>query len=144
MTLSRVIKTESAGKDRNRLTREVVVAIRELMRQTQPDDTSKDLAVFIAIALFNINATIDVSVVAWEKRGYWVKADRFRLEWEWTGRMAEQMKKAVLADDWASIAMISAQVGQKLMSVKIPDRHRVGTPWVGAWKQMQLASQENR
>jgi hypothetical protein len=78
--LSRVIKTETAAKDRTRLTRAVVLALRELMRQTQPDNHSRDLAAFISFALLEINQTIDASVAAWEKRGYWVKADRFRMD----------------------------------------------------------------
>ena len=45
---------------------------------------SRDLAAFIAISLEKIFETVETSVVAWEKKGYWVKADRFRLEWEWS------------------------------------------------------------
>ncbi|HEX2979528.1 MAG TPA: hypothetical protein VHO48_04630 [Anaerolineaceae bacterium] len=135
--MGRLINTESAGKDRNRLTRGVVLAIRELMKQTQPDDKSRDLAAFIALALLGIAATIDDSVAAWEKRGYWVKADRFRMEWSWTERMGSQMRKAVLEDDWMTVASTSIQVAQKLMAVQIPEHHRLGTPWEGAWGQLK-------
>ena len=134
--MSRVIKTESAGKDRTRLSKEVVIALRELMRQSQPDDTSRELAAFIALALGEINATIEASVAAWEKRGYWVKADRFRLEWEWTGVVSGKMRKAVLEDDWGTVALNAAQVAQKFMSVQVPLHHRLGTPWVGAWERL--------
>jgi hypothetical protein len=132
--LSRVIKTETAAKDRTRLTRSVVLALRELMRQTQPDEHSRDLAAYIALALGHIHDTIDVSVAAWEKRGYWVKADRFRMDWEWTRTSSEKIAQAVLEDDWATIAVSSAAVAQKLMNVDVPVRHKLGTPWVGAWK----------
>jgi hypothetical protein len=135
--LSRVIKTETAAKDRTRLTRSVVLALRELMRQTQPDDHSRDLAAFISLALLEIHETIDASVNAWEKRGYWVKADRFRMEWEWTHISGEKLREAVLNDDWATIALTAAQVGQKLMNVDVPIRHRLGTPWVGAWNRLK-------
>ncbi len=139
--MSRLIKTETAAKDRTRLSRAVVLALRELMRQTQPDDHSRDLAAFIALALYEIHATIDASVVAWEKRGYWVKADRFRMEWEWAGRSADKMKQAVLEDDWATVAMTAAQIAQKLMNVDVPVRHRLGTPWVGAWNLLKTNAQ---
>jgi hypothetical protein len=132
--LSRVIKTETAAKDRTRLTRSVVLALRELMRQTQPDEHSRDLAAYIALALGHIHDTIDVSVAAWEKRGYWVKADRFRMDWEWTRTSSEKIAQAILEDDWATIAVSSAAVAQKLMNVDVPVRHKLGTPWVGAWK----------
>ncbi len=134
--MGRVIQTEGAGKDRNRLTRCVVLALRELMRQTEPNELAHDLAAFIGLALVEIGDTVDASVVAWEKRDYWVKADRFRMEWEWARRLGLAMQEAVRAEDWAQVALLSAQIGQRLMKVTIPQRHRLGTPWEGAWERL--------
>ena len=131
--MSRVINPESSGKERNKLSRQIVKAIRELMGQSEANDTTKDLAAFITMALFDIHKTVDVSVVAWEKRGYWVKADRFRLEWEWTEFYAQYMQKALLDENWVEIAMISAKVAQKFSSIQIGPKNRIGEPWVGAW-----------
>src|SRR5664279_4299513 len=122
--LSRVINPEGAGKERTRLSRAVILALRELMRQSEPNEQSRDLAAFIALALLEIYETVDTSVTAWEKRDYWMKADRFRLEWEWTKSVGQKMAKAVMDDDWATVAMLSAQVGQKFMNVKVPIRHK--------------------
>lgn len=134
--MSRVINPDSIGKERTKLTKSVVLALRELMRQSEPDQNSRDLAAYIALALAEIYATVDVSVVAWEKRGYWVKADRFRMDWEWTQFTAQKMSDAVKKEDWPAIAMVAVQVGQKMMNVDVPARHRLGTPWVGAWKKL--------
>ena len=131
--MSRIINTEGAGKERNRLSRCIVLSLRELMRQSQPDDKSRDLAAFIALALLSISDTVEASVLAWEKKGYWVKADRYRMEWSWTERFGKQMKQAVFQEDWPMVAQVSVQVAQKLMSVEVPLRNRLGTPWVGAW-----------
>lgn len=135
--MSRVINPDSAGKERNRLSRSVVLALRELMRQSEPNEVAHDLAAYIALALLQINDTVETSLVAWEKRGYWVKADRFRLDWEWSGRLGQAMRQAVVAEDWGAVAGLAAQVGQKLVKVTLPARHRLGTPWVGAWQQLQ-------
>ena len=134
--MSRVINPNAAGKERTRLTKAIVITIRELAKQKEPGEASRDMAAFIALALQTIADGIDVSVAAWEKRDYWVKADRFRMEWAWAGQMGEKMKTAALEDDWASVAMLSAQIAQKLYKVKVSERHRMGTPWVGAWKQL--------
>jgi hypothetical protein len=131
--LGRVINPDSAGKERTRLTKEVVLAIRELMRQSEPDGYSRDLAAFICIALQQIWQTIDVSVIAWEKRGYWVKAERFRIEWAWAERLGVAMRQALMQDDWSKVAMTAAQIAQKLMKIQVAERHRLGSPWVGAW-----------
>ena len=134
--MSRVINPDSAGKERNRLTKAIVISIRELAKQSDTGDKARDLAAFIALALLSIAEGIDVSVAAWEKRNYWVKADRFRMEWAWAGQVGEKMRTAVLNDDWASVAMLSAQLGQKLHKIKVSENHRMGRPWIGAWKQL--------
>lgn len=135
--MSRVINPEGAGKERTRLVKSIVLAIRELMRQSEPDDHSRDLAAFIALALLEIHETVESSVVAWEKKGYWVKADRFRMDWAWTERIGHQMRDAVLHDDWATIAMTVAQLGGKLNDVDVPVRNRLGAPWEGAFQQLK-------
>jgi hypothetical protein len=135
--LGRVINPDGVGKERTRLTRAVVLALRELMRQTEPDKETRDLAAFIALALSAVSETIDTSVSAWEKRGYWIKADRFRMDWAWSEKYGKDMKQAVLEDDWGKVALTAAQVTEKLKDVKVPQRHRLGTPWVGAWDKLQ-------
>lgn len=134
--MSRVYNPESVGKDRTRLSKSIVLALRELMKQTEPNPMTKDLTAFVVLALTEISGHIDVSVAAWEKRGYWVKADKFRLEWEWAETYAKTLKTALLAEDWASVAMTSVKIAQKLNKVTVPDHHRLGTPWVGAWKKI--------
>lgn len=135
--MGRVINPETAGKERTRLTQAVVLALRELMRQSEPDQQTRDLAAFIALALDEVNSTIDASVGAWEKRGYWIKADRFRMEWDWAGKLSSTMRTALLEENWPVVAMTAAQVTEKLKDVKVPQRHRLGTPWEGAWDQMK-------
>jgi hypothetical protein len=135
--LTRVYNPDSAGKARNTLTRSIVLALRNLMKQQETNDETRDLAAYIALALGEINATIEASVAAWEKRGYWVKADKFRLEWEWTAGASKMLKEALLKDDWATVAMTSAKVAQRLGTITVPERNRLGTPWVGSWKKLQ-------
>jgi hypothetical protein len=136
-TLSRVINPDSAGKERTRLTKAIVLALRELAKQSQITSETKDLTAFIAMALQSIFEGIDVSVAAWEKRGYWVKADKFRMEWLWTGQAAEKIRTAVLADDWAVVAAQSAQIGQRLSKIIVSENHRLGKPWTGAYTHLK-------
>jgi len=135
--LSRIINPDSAGKERTRLTKGVVVAVRELAQQSEPGTESRDLAAFIALALNRIAETIDVSVAAWEKRGYWVKADHFRMDWLWASQYAQKIRQAVLGEDWGTVAQVAAQTAQKLGKVNVTDHHRLGRPWVGAWEELR-------
>jgi hypothetical protein len=134
--MSRVINPDSAGKQRLQLTKAIVLSIRELARQTGTGAETRDLAAFIAGALKTISEGIDASVTAWEKRDYWIKADKFRMEWAWAGSTSEKMKTAVLADDWPTVAMLSAQIAQKFNKIQVSENHRLGKPWVGAFEQL--------
>ena len=134
--MSRLIKTDTAGKDRTRLTKSIVLAVRELAKQKDVTPEAKDLAAFIVLALRTISDGIDESVVAWEKRGYWVKADRFRMEWLWAGQIADKMKVALFTNDWGTIAMLMPQIAMKLNKIQIAENHRLGKPWVGVYKRM--------
>lgn len=131
--MSPIINPESAGKERTQFTKAIVLAVRELAKQNDVTDETKDLAAFMALALKSISEGIDVSVAAWEKRGYWVKADRFRMDWIWTGQYADKMKSAILTEDWATVAVLSAQIAQKFNKIVVSENHRLGKPWVGAY-----------
>lgn len=138
--MSRVINPESAGKERTQLSKSIVLAIRELAKKGSPDSETRDMAAYIALALETIAAGIDVSVAAWEKRDYWVKADKFRMEWQWSGLYAQKMRQAVLSEDWGAVALLMGQIAQKLLKVEVPAAHRLGKPWVGAYSRLKASS----
>jgi hypothetical protein len=137
--LSRVINPDSAGKERTRLMKAIVLCMRELAKQGSVSTESKDQVAFIVLALQSIAQGIDASVAAWEKRDYWVKADKFRMEWMWAGQVAAKIREALLTDDWGAIAIQMPQIAQKLSKVQVSDNHRLGKPWGGAYKQLLLS-----
>ena len=136
--MGRYINLESADKNRTKLVRLVSDALKELMRQSQIDGMTRDLVAFMSMALLEITKTIDLTVEPWEKRGYWVKADRFRREWSWAEKLGDKLYSALSAEDWHEIAQITAQLAEKLSQEKVPVRHRLGAPWTGAWEKFQL------
>ena len=135
--MSRIINTDSTGKQRTQLTKATAVALRQLSQQTDFGDEARDLAAFIALALRSIHDGIDSSVSAWEKRGYWVKADRFRMEWAWADAMASRLAEAILNDDWSAVAQLSIQTAQRLNSVQVSSNPRIGKPWEGAYARLK-------
>ena len=141
--MGRLINSESAGKDRARLTKTVVIAIRELLRQKESSDLSRDLIACILLSLDDIYETVDASVEAWEKRGYWLKADRFRMDWQWTKIIADQMRPLVYSENYGELIPLMVQVLQSLDSVKVSENHRLGTPWTGAWERLQESRNRN-
>ncbi len=95
--MSRLVKTDGVGKQRDRLMKSVAWTLRDLAAKPKLDEDARDMAAYMALALHEIYATIDVTCAAWEKRDYWLKADQFRREWEWTAATASKIEKVVLA-----------------------------------------------
>jgi hypothetical protein len=132
--LGRVVNLQTAGKDRKQLMRITALAIRELNDQQEVTQETGDLAAFIALSLIAIHQTIDRSVEPWEKRGYWLKADRFRMDWAWSLQLGEKLKEGVLAEDWVRVALTVASITEKLQAVRIPKRGLKGKLWKGSMK----------
>jgi len=106
----------------------VTLALRTLAHKGQIDDETRDLVAFIALALNEVDATIDVTCQAWEKRDYWLKADQFRREWAWAGRTADKLERVVLGDDWANLPPLIVDLAKHLEKVNLPKRNTLGTP----------------
>jgi hypothetical protein len=132
-----LIKLDGVGKQRDRLLKGVVLALRELATRNEVDDEARDLAAFIALALNEVHATIDVTCQAWEKRDYWLKADQFRREWAWAGRAAEKMERVVLGDQWPDLPALMAELSRHLEKVRLPKRNTLGRPWLGAYAELR-------
>lgn len=139
--MSRIIQLNGTGKQRELLVRSIVLTLRELATSTEVSASTRDQAAYISLALQAIYDSIDLTVVAWEKRGYWLKADRFRMEWAWTGQTAEQLKQVLFLDDWAGVASACARISTRFDSTTLPKRTHLGTPWVGAWEKLSSSPQ---
>ena len=135
--MSRVINPGSAGTERTRLKKSLVLAIRELMKLQEPDQLSRDLIAFILLSLDRITETVDESAAAWEKRGYWLKSDHFRMEWDWAQILADRIRPNVYAEDYGKIIPDVVALSQSLMDITLSENNRIGTPWIGAWDALQ-------
>lgn len=138
--MTRIIKTSTPGKERARLSKAIVITIREFMRQQEPDKNTRDMVAFIILALKEIAAGIDKSVAAWEKRGYWVKADKYRMEWLWAGQYSKKLQEAFKDENWREIAGILVEIMGQFDKIKVSDRHRMGEPWQGAYKEYKKST----
>jgi hypothetical protein len=131
--MSPITNVESGTTLRNRLNRSIVLSIRTLMQQPAPNEISLDLAAFVVLALEKIQESVESSALAWEKRDYWLKADRFRMEWQWVGELRKRSAVNLMQQDWAFLATDLALVAQHLNHVEIRPNNRIGEPWIRAW-----------
>lgn len=134
--MSRVIKTEGGASLRNKLMKSIALTLRELARRTNINDETRDMVAFICLCLSVIDSTIQDSVSAWEKRGYWVKADHFRLDWEWVSIKGNVLKEAILSEDWNEIRSILPYLINQCRQIKISSSKKKTALWQGSYKIM--------
>ena len=131
--MGRLVKPDGVGKQRDRLVKSVTLTLRALAGKPQLDEEARDMAAFMALALREIEASIDVTCLAWEKRDYWLKADQFRREWDWTRTSADKLEKIVLENQWPELPVAMGGLMQHLAKVNLPKRNTLGEPWWGAY-----------
>ena len=136
--MSRVLSTQSIGTQRTRLSKSVVLSIREILKKQALDQEVRELSAYIVIALMAIDETVEASIGPWEKRGYWVKADKFRLNWDWTIKLAGKLQLELNNNNLEEIIPVLIEIAQKFSKIQVSDRHRMGKPWVGAWEEYKL------
>ena len=140
--MTHFIKTESGTTLRNKLLKSIIITIRELGKQSEVDSDTKDMIAFIILSLQMITDTIEEAVVAWEKRDYWLKADRFRLDWEWAIKSSNGLHQALINDDWASISSLIPIIAGKCRNIKLTSKSSSLKIWVGAYNNLMRSDKK--
>ena len=136
--MARVVRTQSIGTQRTRLSKSIVLSIREIHKKQKFDQEVKELVAYMIIAMIAVDATVEESVAPWEKRGYWVKADRFRMDWSWAKNYPSKLRKELNDNNWDEIIPVLIKIGMKLNKIEVSEKHRMGKPWIGAWDEYIL------
>jgi hypothetical protein len=132
--MSRIIKPESGVSYRNKLLKSIAATVLALTSQVDVNDETRDMLSFIILCLQKINESIDISVNAWEKRGYWLKSDRFRLEWDWVKLIEKELKDALFTENWPVIPSLLSEIFTKVSFLKISNKKKKTELWSGAYK----------
>ena len=132
--MSRVISIEAPGKIRNQHRRTIAEVLRRLSQKPRLDDEAKDLVALIVFCLHGIADTVDQTVEAWEKRDYWMKAERFREGWRWLEPAADELSAVIYEGQWDQLPVILARLMPHFASVNIKRMPRKPTLWQGAYE----------
>jgi hypothetical protein len=134
--MGRVINPDSTGKQRNQLMRTAAEMLRRLSQQTAVDDSTKDMVSLLVYCLREIDAGIDQSALAWEKRDYWVKAEELRQRWYWASDMADQLKGLVVEGKWDGLPQIMLKLLPRFAEIKITKLTRSESLWQGCYTRL--------
>jgi len=73
-------------------------------------------------------------VVAWEKRDYWMKADRFMREWEWVPETAANVEDVLRHEAWDLLPELIIGLYPRFTDIQIKTLTRKPVLWEGAYK----------
>ncbi len=136
--MSRLINGPNPGTERNQLRRTIAEALRHLMSKKKLDDESKDMVALIVYSLRGIAAGVDQSARAWERRDYFVKADKFRIDWEWAEKYANKLEVIMRGELWNDLPLALAELAPKFSDITVTKFVRTDALWKGRYRQLML------
>ncbi len=131
-----VINTDSTGKQRNQTMRTVAEILRRLSQKQVVDDEVRNMTAMLVYCLREIEAGIEQSATAWEKRDYWVKSEELRQRWMWVGDMADQLRSMIYSEQWTLLPPIMLKLLPKVADIKITKMTRDVTLWDGVYDKL--------
>jgi hypothetical protein len=134
--MSRVINLDSTGKQRNQLMRTCAEIIRHLSQKKSVDDEAKDMTATLVYCLRDIAGGIENSARAWEKRDYWIKAERFRVKWLWPSEAADDLEDIIRNEAWDLLPRFLAGLLPKFSTIRIARFTRKPSTWQGAYERL--------
>lgn len=134
--MSRVINIDNPAKKRNANRRTIAELLRRLSQKASMDEDAKDMAATIVFALREIHEGVEQTVAAWEKRDYWMKAERFMRDWDWTGEMAANMEDVLRNEAWDLLPGLLAELFPRFADIQIKTMTRKADTWRGAYERL--------
>ena len=134
--MSRVVNTDGVGTRRQRLRRTIAEALRHLMAKRELDDEARDLAALIVFCLREIDEGIEQTTAAWEKRDYYLKADRFRQEWLWVAPSADELERLIRQGAWDRLPASLAKLLGHFGDITINRTVRSEKLWQGCYQKL--------
>jgi len=134
--VARVINTNSPGKRRNAHMRTIAEILRHLSQQHEADQQTRDMAAMLVYCLRGIDETVEESIRAWEKRGYWKKADDFQQKWWWSSLMADAIAKLLRDGSWDKLPETMIKLYPHFANIQINKLTRNPADWEGAYSRL--------
>jgi hypothetical protein len=97
------------------------------------DGETREVLAFLALSLSELNESVEETAAAWERREYWLKADRFRLEWAPIRVIHGRLDMALRAGDMGQARGFGTDLARLLAERRLRPLKSSSTPWKGAW-----------
>ena len=116
--------------------RTIAEILRRVGGKSELDAEAKDMFAALVFSLRQIHESTLVTVEAWEKRGYWMKADRFMRDWEWSADMAANFEDIIRNEAWDLIPRLMGELAPRTADVQVKNMTRSPATWRGAHEKL--------
>ncbi|MCY3936138.1 MAG: hypothetical protein OXG09_09160 [Chloroflexi bacterium] len=116
---------------------ELIACITRKGAQGSRDEEMLDWLAAVVFTLRDIAKSVEQTAVAWEKRNHWLKADRFRREWDWVAAIAERLSSSLTAGDVDAAIPALLPLLPKVSGVKVLRSMKPAAEWQGAMKRLR-------
>jgi hypothetical protein len=96
------------------------------------DDEAKDMAAALVYLLREIYSGAEQTARAWEKRGYWLKADGFLQQWQWTFEMGANLEDVIRNDAWDVLPRLMGELMPHTVEIQVQRLTLDPGAWRGA------------
>ncbi|HYO87195.1 MAG TPA: hypothetical protein VER79_01035 [Candidatus Limnocylindrales bacterium] len=134
--MGRVINTDGAGQQRSYYMRTAAELLRRLSQKETLDTDAKDMLAKLVFCFRDIEAGIDQSATAWEKRDYYLKADELRRRWDWTSPAASELEAVLAEERWNDVPAMMAKLFPHFSDVTVTKFMRKEKEWAGAYPRL--------
>ena len=134
--MARVINTNSPGKRRSAYMRTIAEILRRLSQARELTPETRDAVAWLVYCLRGIDGTVEESMVAWEKRGYWKKSDEFQQKWFWATRMAAAIEDLIKTERWHDLPATMLDLFPHVADIQVSRLTRDPNDWQGAYQKL--------
>ncbi|MDK2981843.1 MAG: hypothetical protein PWQ55_2190 [Chloroflexota bacterium] len=131
--MSNIVHSETPGARRNKLLKLLVNLMPDIQSPQMTAKKRNDIIAFVMLTLDEVEKSVEDTLKPWEKRGYWTKADQFRLEWEWIAKVSREIAAEETDKGWSQWPGALGDLFARLASVK-PTRKKLGAFWEGSYQ----------
>ncbi len=110
--------------------------LRRLSQKATMDDEGKDMLAAVVFNLQEIAEGVEQTAGAWEKRGYWMKSERFIRDWEWTKEAAANLDDLIRHEAWDLVPQFMAELFPRFADMAIKSMTRKPAEWRGAYQNL--------
>lgn len=134
--MSRVIHVNNPTTVRNQHRRTIAEILRLLGQKPKVDAEAKDMAAMIVLLLLEIKEGVEQTAQAWEKRDYWMKAERFLRDWDWIAEAAANLDDVIRHEAWDLLPELLSDLFGHFTDIQIKKMTRNSLDWRGAYRKL--------